>query len=1089
MSTSVWSDFFKRVRFRGEPLAHPDSMVVSNGARFTVLTPRLLRLEWSETGEFEDRGTYAFPTRYAPVPRFVTRSEGRALTIDTGALTLRYRRDSGRFAAGNLSIWFERNGKRHTWTPGLPNPTNLRGTRRTLDLCAGDAALEEGLLSRAGWVLFDDSHSVLFDPLDGWVTSRPNHEVQDWYFFGYGHDYKGALADYVRFGGPVPLVPRYVLGAWWSRYWAYRDQDLKALVGEFEANDMPLDVLVVDMDWHTPHSWTGYTWNRELFPDPAAFLEWVHDKGLRVSLNLHPAEGVQAFEAVYPQFAEAMGVDAESGQAVPFRIADKRYAQNYFELLHHPLEDQGVDFWWVDWQQGETSEVQGLDPLLWLNHLHFTDSTRRGRRPMVYSRWGGLGNHRYQTGFSGDTWVGWAALQFQPHFTATASNVAYGWWGHDIGGHMGQPTEPELYARWVQFGALSPSLRLHATKDPLAERRPWKYPEPACCAARAAFHLRYQLVPYIYTMARVAHDTGVSLCRPMYYEHPDEDAAYAARYQYYFGDQMIAAPIVHPADPEIDMAVFDVWIPEGTWIDYQTKETFTGPSWVRLVGDLERVPMLVKAGGILPLAAPFEPPTPSHLASGTTGAIPDDRLVLSVFPGAHGQFRCYEDDGLTEAYKEGQYEWTEVTMRNDAPDAWVVHISPVEGCCDDLPRRRSYEIRLEGSRRPDRVIVDGSEISDWAHDPEMLRTTIRVPERDKGQPVTITALARDGISALGKARNQQVVLSDVRRLLGDEARLPGNLQLDGEGVALECTALLDTLLRGDVQGCNPRGLLYAIMRLGGPFVRFIEFTAPEEAGQRLGRVIVGAPAQGTEAFDLEVTWTLDLGKESEQHTVQIEGATQSQILDAPFAYDGRVRAGRWTAEVRLTWRGRRFTKTHHSQVLFPTVYAWHTLVYDQETELLDLAQVLDGRGKARQALDWIPHLQKAEGLININQPHGIQLSREHGQALEEGQSLAAYVTTTVLSPDERDVVFHFRSAGPAQIYLNGQRVEEVPVKQEEWLPGLLRKARRTAEMRLRKGENTLVIHSQPPEDKRPWWYLGGALTTLEGEAMTDLLFQ
>ena len=138
----------------------------------------------------------------------------------------------------------------------MPNAGNLRGTRRTLDGCEGDAALDEGLLSSAGWSLFDDSGSVLFDPDDGWVTPPRGHDVQDWYFFAYGHDYKGALAEYARFGGPIPLIPRYVLGTWWSRYWAYSEQDLMNLVGEFEEHDVPLDVLVVDMDWHTPHSST-----------------------------------------------------------------------------------------------------------------------------------------------------------------------------------------------------------------------------------------------------------------------------------------------------------------------------------------------------------------------------------------------------------------------------------------------------------------------------------------------------------------------------------------------------------------------------------------------------------------------------------------------------------------------------------------------------------------------------------------------------------------------------------------------------------------------------------------------------------------
>jgi alpha-glucosidase len=228
--------------------------------------------------------------------------------------------------------------------------------------------------------------------------------------------------------------------------------------------------------------------------------------------------------------------------------------------------------------------------------------------------------------------------------TATASNIAYGWWSHDIGGHMGGVTEPELYARWVQFGALSPCLRLHATKDARFERRPWAYPDEAYHAARAAFHLRYQLVPYLYTMARVASDSGVSLCRPMYYEHPEVEDAYAARYQYYLGDQAIAAPIVFPAEPATGMAATDVWVPRGTWIDIQTLETYTGPRWARMVGDINRVPLLVKAGGILPMAAEFAEGEPPRLASGTTGDQPRDWLVLSVFPGPDGVYRLYEDD-------------------------------------------------------------------------------------------------------------------------------------------------------------------------------------------------------------------------------------------------------------------------------------------------------------------------------------------------------------------------------------------------------------------------------------------------------------
>ncbi len=1073
------SSLFKRIRFGGDPVANPENIVTLGQARFTLLTPRLVRLEWSETGQFEDRGTYAFPIRRSGAIPFTVRQEGPDTLIDTGALRLRYRPTDGPFSAENLSVSFDLNGQTVLWTPGAPNPSNLRGARRTLDGCAGDAALDEGLLSRAGWTLFDDSANVVFDTADGWVAPRPAHALQDWYLFAYGHDYKRALAEYTRFGGQIPLIPRFVLGGWWSRYWAYSAQDLQYLVGEFEAHDVPLDVLVIDMDWHTPHAWTGYTWNRELFPDPPGFLRWVHDKGLRATLNLHPAQGIQHFEEVYPQFAAAMGVDPQSDEAIPFQIATKRFVKPYFELIHHAMEDQGVDFWWMDWQQGESSEVKGLDPLTWLNHIHFNDSRRRGQRPMLYSRWGGLGNHRYHIGFSGDTIVGWPALQFQPYMTATAANVAYGWWSHDIGGHMGGETEPELYARWVQFGALSPCLRLHATKDPRFERRPWAYPDDAYRAARAAFHLRYQLVPYLYTLARVASDTGVSLCRPMYYEHPEVEDAYAARYQYYLGDQAIAAPIVFPAHPATGLAATDVWVPAGTWIDYQTKETLTGPRWARLLGDIDRLPLLVKAGGILPLAMEFAGQAPPRLASGSSDAQPRDWLALAVFPGPAGAFRLYEDDGATEAYRGdddsvGQFEWTEIRTRMEG-ETWTVEILPTEGRCEALPAERGYDILLQGSYQPEVVMIDDGQVADWDYNPETLTTAVHVPLRDKRRGIRVTAYAsprsNHQLSALGEAHNRQIALSDLKRLLG-KACPPIDAPPD---------VLLKAVLCADVPGRAD-----AVARLGGPFVRVIELTTPEEAAQRLGRIIVGGPAERGKPYDLLATFVLHRGGKSERCTVEVRGATDAQIIDAPFAFDGVAQTAQWSVEVSLTWQGHTQTLTHTSQPLFPTVTAWHAAVYNRKTAPPTPAQVVDEQGNLNPALDWASFVQTSERLRSVNDIHIAFIGRQHREQLAVGEPLAAYVVTTVTSPDDRQAVLRFGGGGEMTFYLNGQAVAVMEEDAEKQAP-MFRETQRTEPMRLHKGKNVLVVHTQP-QARAHFWALGAAFTTPDGELMTDLVF-
>ncbi|MGB3715313.1 MAG: TIM-barrel domain-containing protein [Candidatus Promineifilaceae bacterium] len=239
------------------------------------------------------------------------------------------------------------------------------------------------------------------------------------------------------------MLPRWALGNWWSQYWPYAQDELISLMADLQAFEIPLSIFVVDMDWHLvdlgegSDGWTGYAWNHDLFPDPESFFSWMHGPGLKITLYLHSALGVRSHEEQYAEFAKRLGVNPDTGQDIRFDIASVDFAMAYLELLYHPYEEQGVDFWWVDWQQGEKSHMQDLDPLWILNHLRFHDLARNDRtRPMILSRWGGLGSHRYPVGFSGDSHVTWESLAFQPSVTATAANVGYGCWSHDLGGHM-----------------------------------------------------------------------------------------------------------------------------------------------------------------------------------------------------------------------------------------------------------------------------------------------------------------------------------------------------------------------------------------------------------------------------------------------------------------------------------------------------------------------------------------------------------------------------------------------------------------------------------------------------------------------------
>src|ERR671932_2778905 len=300
--------------------------------------------------------------------------------------------------------------------------------------------------------------------------------------------------------------------------------------------------------------------------------------------------------------AEALGRDPASEEPIAFDPTDPAFLSAYFEILHRGLEQDGVDFWWIDWQSGPYSRVAGIDPLWMLNHFHYLDSAREGRRPLTFSRYEGPGSHRYPVGFSGDTVISWASLAFQPEFTATAANIGYGWWSHDIGGHFFGVKDDELATRWVQLGVFSPILRLHSSSSPFLVKEPWLYPGEARAAMTAALRFRHRLVPYLHTMNPRAASEGVPLVRPMYHLAPDEARAYSVPNQFAFGSELLVAPVTTPRDPVTLLGSVTAWLPAGTWTDLITGTVYDGDRMVELHRGSESIPVLVKAGGIVPLA-------------------------------------------------------------------------------------------------------------------------------------------------------------------------------------------------------------------------------------------------------------------------------------------------------------------------------------------------------------------------------------------------------------------------------------------------------------------------------------------------------
>ena len=762
-----------------DPVAAPDAQVVAGNARFTVLTDRLIRMEWSPSGRFEDHATLAIVNRNLPVPAFSVKRDGNRLTLKTAAVTLTYTDDKGPFTADNLRVSFKMKGKTVTWHPGLDDSGNLLGTARTLDGCSGpdhinySDPMEPGILSRDGWAVVDESTRHLFVKDDSdwgeWVSLRPEEGVQDLYLFAYGHDYKAALADFAKVAGKMPLPPKFVFGYWWSRYWAYTDDEFIGLAREFRSRNLPIDVMVIDMDWHQTWQgaarrlgrdefgqgigWTGYSWNRDLIADPEGMLHEMHTLNLKTSLNLHPASGIVVREDAYPAFVADYlsrtsdydgpeGYVKENGYhaSVPFRMDQRAWADAYFNSVIHPLERQGVDFWWLDWQQWKQSKyVPGLSNTFWLNHTFFNDKVRRSRdiapenapRPMIYHRWGGLGSHRYQLGFSGDTHIKWEVLGFLPWFTATASNVLYGYWGHDLGGHMQTvetPTDPELYTRWLQYGVFSPIFKTHSTSSSILERRFWVF-EDHFPYMKEALELRYALTPYIYNMARKAYDTGISLCRPLYYEYPEEEKAYTWKQEYFFGDDILAATVCEPVDPATGIAGREVWLPAGNdWYDMAHGQMLRGGTIRKLSYTIAENAWFVKAGAIIPMAEPGI----QHLQQQS------NVLRLYVAPGK-GSSTCihYEDDQCSQAYPT-QYASTKIS-RSATTSGLTLTIGARKGAYSGMPATRKWTLVLGGlDRAPLSVLFNGTVLVP-SYDPETREAVIELPEHptDSNRTVVI----------------------------------------------------------------------------------------------------------------------------------------------------------------------------------------------------------------------------------------------------------------------------------------------------------------------------------------------------------------
>lgn len=749
---------------QNNPIANPDAVIVSGNARFTVLTPEMIRIEYSDKGAFEDRATFAIVNRNLDVPSFEKSEDSEYLYINTDKVALKYRKGSAPVtlpaSSKNLSITFNHNGREVLWYPGKPDPLNLKGTCRTLDGSNGDnkrSELENGLISRSGWSVIEDSWTTARPDGSRSFALQPNEEVgYDWwaerkdphaldiYFLGYGNNYKKALADFTKIAGKIPLPPAYVFGYWYSKYASYTSDDYRNIMSDLAKNDIPCDVMILDMDWHWNGDqndsngrggWTGWSWNTKLIPDPKGLLNEIHSKNFKIGLNLHPADGISQSES--PEYFSQMNatLNGKYGDSnnIPWMLDNTDFTKAFTSTILRDHESEGVDFWWLDWQQHLTSPyTNGLGQTFWCNHVFFNDmiKNRPDVRPVIFHRWGGLGCHRYQIGFSGDALINFPTLAFQPYFTATASNVGYGYWGHDLGGHAWtdelNANNPDLVLRWLQFGVFTPIFRTHATKDSRIERQIWKFSNFP--TMREAVKLRYALFPYIYTAAREAYDTGISICRPLYYNFPDVEEAYSYEGEYMFGNDILVAPITEAAVN--GKSSKDIWFPEGNWWSASTNELIEGPCLKNMSFNQEQIPYFFKQGAMIP----FNPESIKNVTERPDG------LIINVVAGANGESSIYEDNGNNPDYAENYATTKLSSSSNGIVDEYVISPREIVGNVSGLKSARSYTFHIYNCNTPEYVTVCGNKLNqdNYKYNSETRTLVVEVPQTNCDTEVRVT---------------------------------------------------------------------------------------------------------------------------------------------------------------------------------------------------------------------------------------------------------------------------------------------------------------------------------------------------------------
>lgn len=675
------------VKNYNDAIAINDNIIAGKTYRFSILTERLIRIEYNPKGEFIDSPSERIIFRKFPKTQFKISHTDTLMQITTSYFTLNYVKEkpitkSKVPGGGNLQIKLNDSDK--TWYYGHPEARNFGGIIYSLDDFKGTLKLDKGMYSTDGFCCLNDADTNLIN--ESGKSINRNELSIDLYVFMYKKDLGLCLQDYYKLTGYPMLIPRYALGNWWYKNHNYSINEIVSLVTNFKENKVPLSGILLSDKCCCEND------NLNLNSLRGDDLRNISNhSGVKFSLEYNPTKTIKPDTITIQTLKNNIQINEGDFSILPLDNTKENILLSYG--INNFLSN-GIDNFYIDYNN--IKDKKTLFKLV--QSFYAASNSSTNKRTFIMSRNHNIAPHRNTVIYIGSTHVDWTTLEVLPRYFSTASNNGISFIGFPVGGFYGGVEKFELYIRYIQLGVFSPIMMLASDEGKYYRREPWRWAQNEMEVIRKYLNLRNKLVPYLYTESYKYHKSGSPIIQPLYYKYPKIYDEPLYKNQYFFGSNMLVCPITKKKNIVMNRVVQRLFIPEGIWYEFESGKKYIGNKYYMSFYKDEDYPIFCKEGSIIPMS----------LDSNTNSPV---NMEINIFPGNNGEYQLYEDDGISNNYINANNAITEYTFNYELNN-YYFKMKCIKNQGAPLPDSRNYRIVFKNTKMANVTILNnGNQIA------------------------------------------------------------------------------------------------------------------------------------------------------------------------------------------------------------------------------------------------------------------------------------------------------------------------------------------------------------------------------------------